>query len=310
MGRVLTLLYHRVNTLKCDRNLLAVSSENFYEQILFIKNSFPVVRFDQGWDDLDEDAVCITFDDGYFDNLTNGLPILKELQIPATIFAVTGTIETGERYWWDELERNLLDGNREYAACFSLKDDMFSCQWPTKTVQEREELYDTLHWLMKDKIDAVKRGDWLKQIREWSGVEKANVGLFKHMEQSWLSPLLTIGAHTVNHFSLKGLSKDDQYYEISASKKALEDLLHQEVTVFSYPFGTLGDYNETTIEICRELGFEKAAANFPGIWARGYDCYQIPRNIVRNWSLDSFKNHIGEFWKMGECNGLHWKTGI
>lgn len=310
MGRVLTLLYHRVNVLEYDRNLLAVTPENFYEQILFLKNNFPVVRFDQDWDVLDEDAVCITFDDGYLDNFTKGLPILQELNVPATIFAVTGTMETGERFWWDELERNLLDENRKYLSCFELKDDMFSCQWPTETISEREELYATLHWLMRDKIDAEKRKEWLKQLQEWSKAEGTNRDHVKRIERDCLPPLLTIGAHTVNHFSLRNLSKEDQYYEISASKKALEALLHQEITVFSYPFGTLADYDETAIDICRKLGFYKAAANYPGIWSRGCDCYQIPRNIVRNWKLDLFKDQIGEFWKMGECNGLYRKAGI
>ena len=86
MCKVLTLLYHRVNNLKHDKHLLAVTPDNFYKQLMFLKEHYPIVRFEEDWNNLREDAVCITFDDGYMDNFTNALPILQELEIPATVF--------------------------------------------------------------------------------------------------------------------------------------------------------------------------------------------------------------------------------
>jgi len=43
----------------------------------------------------------ITFDDGYLDNLTNALPVLGPMNVPATVFAITGDV--GKRgCTWDE----------------------------------------------------------------------------------------------------------------------------------------------------------------------------------------------------------------
>lgn len=302
MSRVLTLLYHRVNDLKYDKHLLAVTPKNFYRQMSYLKENYNIVRFEQDWRELDGDAVCITFDDGYMDNFTKALPILEELEIPATVFITTGHVNSAEEFWWDELERILLDEQRDYKSTFRLEDDFFSCEWPTEARFDREELYDTLHWLMYDKITVAKRKDWMRQLREWShagnvGRKENQAATVETMQRA--SSLLTLGAHTVNHPSLRHLSEQDQGYEIGQSVRDLEYMLKRKISVFSYPFGGMGDFDETAIELCQREKMCKAAANFPGIWTFACDAYQIPRNIVRNWEIDTYIRKIEEFWEMG-----------
>src|SRR5712692_3225333 len=48
-------------------------------------------------------TVCITFDDGYLDNLTTAAPILDRHKLPATLFLATGYVERGEAQWADSL---------------------------------------------------------------------------------------------------------------------------------------------------------------------------------------------------------------
>jgi peptidoglycan/xylan/chitin deacetylase (PgdA/CDA1 family) len=48
-------------------------------------------------------TVCITFDDGYRDNLTVAAPILEKYRLPATLFLATGFVERGEAQWSDTL---------------------------------------------------------------------------------------------------------------------------------------------------------------------------------------------------------------
>src|SRR5262249_53775957 len=50
-------------------------------------------------------AVAITFDDGYADNLYNAKPLLERHEVPASIFVVANGNEWALEFWWDELEK-------------------------------------------------------------------------------------------------------------------------------------------------------------------------------------------------------------
>lgn len=299
MGKVLTLLYHRVRTYEQDVQLLCVTPEHFAEQMDWLKANYKIVRFDEDWNRIEEDAVCITFDDGYRDNFLTAVPILKQRQIPATVFVATGNMNSGRELWWDELERNLLM-DKDYRAAFQLSDEMFGCRWTAETPEQREDLYYTLHWLMRC-VEVGRRDDWIRQLQKWNGYTE-NGREENHCVQladikNTNTSIIQIGAHTVNHPVLSRLAPDEQKREIERSRQCLENALIQPIVTFSYPFGGRDDYNEETIAICKELGFSKVAANIPGIWKTGDDLYQIPRYIVRDWDAKQFKKHIKTFWK-------------
>ena len=52
--------------------------------------------------------MAITFDDGYANNLYQAKPLLEKYQIPATVFVATDYLEKPREFWWDELERIIL----------------------------------------------------------------------------------------------------------------------------------------------------------------------------------------------------------
>lgn len=299
MGRVLTLLYHRVRTYGKDVQLLSVTPEHFAGQMDWLKANYKIVRFDEDWSRIDGDAVCITFDDGYRDNFLMAAPILIQRQIPATVFVATGNMDTEREMWWDELERNLLT-DKEYPRIFRLADELFGCRWNVETPEQREDLYDTLHWLMWH-VGVNRRNDWLKQLQEWNGYTENGREENRCAKSADLKQLDTtkiqIGAHTVNHPVLANMAIEEQRREIERSKRHLESVLSQPIVTFSYPFGGMADYSEETIKVCKELGFSKVAANIPGIWKSGDDLYQTPRCIVRDWDLEQFKKQIKTFWK-------------
>ena len=107
---------------------------------------------------------------------------------------------------------------------------------------------------------------------------------------------VTIGAHTVTHTRLSRLSKEAQREEIVASKRELEAWIGREISTFSYPFGRRSDYTQQSIALCRQAGFSKAAANFPGQAHRWTDPYQIPRHLIRNWQVEEFAEKLRGFW--------------
>lgn len=300
-SKVLTLYYHKVNNLCPDYNLLCVSPIRFRQQMLYIKRNYQIVRFEEDWSLLDQDAVAITFDDGYRDNLENALPILEELQIPATIFISTGTMGQDRELWWDELE-NLLLTEGHFPHEFSLSDPEFACHWNTDTYELRENCYKALHYLMKNYIDAEKRDEWLQHLWDWRSLKrrarKENLTVSaEDCRRLGKSKVISIGAHTVSHPSLARLNREDQEKEIKESRDVLARILQKEVTLFSYPFGNpQRDFNEDTIDICCKVGICKAASTEDALWTPKSNSYKIPRKIVRDWGLAEFEQKIKAYW--------------
>lgn len=297
---VLTLYYHRINILNPDYNLLCVSPIKFRQQMLYLKQHYKVVRFEDDWSHLDQDAVAITFDDGYLDNLEYALPILEELEIPATIFVSTGTMEQDRELWWDELENLLLVGSG-FPQEFCLDDTEFHCHWNTSTYEFRKNCYNALHYLMKNYVDAERKEKWLRQLWRWRGAKreprKENLTLSaQDCKILAESKVISIGAHTVSHPSLARLDRQEQEKEIRTSIEALTQTLHKKITLFSYPFGNpLKDYDEDTIDICHRMGIRKAATTEVGLWNPAIDPYKIPRRVVRDWGLAEFEQKIRDY---------------
>ena len=55
--------------------------------------------------DFKKRFVCITFDDGYRDNLEYAYPILKKYEVPFAIYVATGFTDQVGEMWWLALEQ-------------------------------------------------------------------------------------------------------------------------------------------------------------------------------------------------------------
>lgn len=98
------LAYHRISD---DRDFLAVSPKSFRRQLeLAREQGFTPIRLQEavdlirGSDALDDRFLCVTFDDGYLDNIESALPHLEALDVPATIFIPSDIIAGRSSYHW------------------------------------------------------------------------------------------------------------------------------------------------------------------------------------------------------------------
>ncbi len=127
--RTLMLLYHRINDLPFDPQLLAVTPEHFDQHLQVLQKRYRAQRFS----DLTEasasrkvptNSIVVTFDDGYADNLTNALPLLEKHEIPATVFVTTGIVRERKHFWWDDLARIAL-GEHSVPESLEIELDKF-----------------------------------------------------------------------------------------------------------------------------------------------------------------------------------------
>jgi len=296
---VIVLLYHRVTRLASDPEQLAVTPEHFRAQMRYLKEHHRLVRFEEDWSGFPGPALAVTFDDGYADNAREALPILEEVGVPATFFVSSATVGTTDEFWWDELERRILAGSN-FPGSFALAERGSARSWPTVSAAGRQRLYHDLVALLTG-ADLARRAGILAQLRAWRAGSPepgdANRALsLDELRRLAASPWVGIGAHTVHHLQLSALSDEAQREEIGRSKRELEGWLGREVTTFSYPFGRRCHYSGESVKLCRELGFRKAASNFPGQAHRWSDPYQVPRHLVRNWPVDEFAARLEGFW--------------
>jgi peptidoglycan/xylan/chitin deacetylase (PgdA/CDA1 family) len=78
-------------------------------------------------------------------------------------------------------------------------------------------------------------------------------------------PLVTIGAHTVNHSMLAKLPRDTARSEIDLSRSVIEAALSIKPQHLSYPFGDRSSTGAREFEIAAELGFKTAVTTRPGV---------------------------------------------
>jgi peptidoglycan/xylan/chitin deacetylase (PgdA/CDA1 family) len=316
--RAAILLYHRVADLSSDPWGLAVTPRHFAEQLDALREYGRVVGLRQlaaamvdGT--LPNRSIAITFDDGYADNLHEAKPLLERHEMPATVFVTTGAIGSTCEFWWDELDRALLQPRR-LPDTLSLKISGNRYQWALKEAADYDvNAHDHRHWRAWDGSEPSTRHLLYRSIYQllyplpgeerrmaqdellaWAGVASVP-GRTSHRALSCHElvdlaggELVDVGAHTVTHSLLSAASDSAQRHEILQSKVRLEEILGRPVTGFAYPFGKQGDYTGETVAIVRESGFAWACSNFAGTVSRGVDPFQLPRIYVGDWDGDEF----------------------
>jgi peptidoglycan/xylan/chitin deacetylase (PgdA/CDA1 family) len=298
-----------------DPQLLAVTRERFAKHLEYLGSRFQPVPLAQIHDPgpATVPRVAVTFDDGYADNLIAAEPLLEEHQVPATIFICTGNLGTRREFWWDELERILLEpetlparlettvGDARLVRNLSGEDP----RAPAWNVLDRSDpsprhtLYRELAPLIR-KLPTHARDAVLADLREWAGlgaVGRDSHRCLTHREVAILaaSPWVEIGAHTVSHPVLAGLSSDAQLGEVEASREVLQELTGNPVHSFAYPYGDATDYSATTVGILREAGVRLACTTTPNPVVPATDPLRIPRVLVRDWETGELHRVLTRF---------------
>ena len=105
-GKAIVVVFHSICD-HADQSPIATSPPKFEQFCRFFKNNFNVIsmgelvlKLERGLDVTGD--LVITFDDGYKDNLTNAVPILKKHDLPALFYVVTDYVCTDTQTWWDQ----------------------------------------------------------------------------------------------------------------------------------------------------------------------------------------------------------------
>lgn len=302
MTRRTILMYHRVAKDPQDPYSLCVSPDRFEAQLRTIMESAEFVdlhsitsmaaanpcRTRRG-----RAQVSLTFDDGYADNLLSALPIVEMLGVPMTVYVTTGTLGSNAGYWWDRLAL-LLNGRDEIDLDIEVGGNRLRILLSGEAASANAlvALHTRLRQFAITEIEAA-----LATIAEQFATpmpEPVSARVMSRDEVCTLakSPLVTIGAHTVDHVLLGGRSFNEQIETIRRSKEELEMLIGYPVRHFAYPFGDGEAFDPVSVEAVRHSGFDTACTTLGGRVTRLNDRLRLPRRMVRNWRADEMQDRL------------------
>lgn len=306
--RAVILMYHQVSERPSDPWDLAVTPAFFGEQLDAIKEKFTVISMDDLAQSvrqrkLQHGTVAITFDDGFLDNFLEARPALQRRNLPATFYCTTHATETGETFWWEELESlilrspelpDLLDltiGRRSFSFRLTkhrvltdeLRNQIRLWRADTPPSNERTQLFFEL-WKRVQPLSYNYQKITLHDIRRWAGKKNDRPREVMHADELVTlsaDDLFSIGAHTVHHAMLGEQDTAVQSYEVQSSKRTLEAWLRKQVNAFSYPYG---NYNEVTPLLVKDAGFDHGVSTEAKSVTPDADIFRLPRIQVRNVS--------------------------
>lgn len=218
-------------------------------------------------------AACITFDDGYKDNLTIAAPILKRHGLAATFFIATGFLDGG-RMWNDDIIeaiRALPEGTADWSEFELGRHDLDSIDRRRATIAA---VLGKLKYAPHDRRAATAR-----EIARRAGLDDRSDLMMTSDEVRRLRAAgMEIGGHTWSHPILNSLGDEDARAEIVRGKGELEVLLGERVNVFAYPNGNPErDFSARHVDMIREAGFSAAVTTERGVGKPGHDPLLLPR---------------------------------
>jgi len=317
-AKAVILMYHRVVDVERDPWGLCVSPKNFAEHLAVLcRRAHPISLKEltrcHGRGRVPRRGIVVTFDDGYADNLYQAKPLLERYQVPATVFITTGQLGSGRGFWWDELERILLEPRR-LPSTLRLEINDTAFEWELGAASEyraedvdrerglrpweaepgsRLAFYYSVWRRLRSLTDDMRR-PLLDRLAAWAYVEHEASPPSRAMDIDELHRItdggwVDIGAHTVTHPYLSAHPIGFQKAEIEMSKAQLEQILGRPVDSFAYPYG---NYGPESVPLVSATGFHCACSVVQdSVWYRT-DRFRFPRFSVEDWSGEEFEKRL------------------
>ncbi len=296
IGRPLILCFHTVGCLEDRRGYVSDyrshSLVEFELQLDWLSSFCEFVSLDEIVGQTESrvssarQQIALTFDDGYQDNAHIVLQLLERYNAPVAFFIATGYMSDKRLPWWDFMDWTIEQGYHcDLVAGDVVRKDLSAAEAETQRQFFRavcrdgvQESRDRLVQLLMEKCGCVEVNDFMT---------------FEELNESVSNPLVTIGAHTHNHFNSALLAPDEFASQLSNNLKTLRERTQSKIDYFAYPYGgeaqIVGDHSS----ILQKAGISAAFTTIPECVDERYDKYCQPRLIVSPRSnLTEFKAQI------------------
>ena len=238
----------------------------------------------QGHKPMQPYSMVLTFDDGYRNNLTHALPILRRFNAPATFFVPTGFLDNPKPFWCDRLDYALqqaqVDGREVSIGSFVMRLDGTS----------REALQESYKRFRRTaKEQQIPDYEFLREVKQFAVQLEAESGRALadiQADDDWSAIMtweqiktigdeaVTIGSHTVDHIRLGLVDAEIARDQLERSKRDIEEHISKPCLSICYPNGSLTD---ETVSLARECGYICGLTTKEGLNCVGDDVMKLQR---------------------------------
>jgi len=210
---------------------------------------------------------CLTFDDGYRDNLEVAYPIFKRHNLPFAVYICTDFADGRGDLWWLALEKAI-----RRADSVGMRIDGSERRWRATNAAEKDAAFHAIYWWLR----SIKEDDaraLVAELCQAAGFDASR--LCTELVMTWdeirrlaADPLVTIGAHTRRHFALAKLTLPEARDEIVHSLQRIERELGKPCRHLSYPYGDERSAGEREFQLASELAIRTAVTTRKGLIQR------------------------------------------
>lgn len=233
---------------------------------------------------LEPYSLAVTFDDGYRNNFTHALPILKRYRVPATFFVAAGFVDNPRPFWFDRIDYALqqvtMDGREISVASFRMNvkagnraELCRSYQEFRRTVKDiaiPDSVFarDMEQLAVQLEAEAGRALGDFQQNDDWSAIIT-----WKQLKEASTNGI-TVGSHTVDHVRLGLVDADVALEQLVRSKQLIEERSGKPCHGVCFPSGS---FKEETIHLAREAGYKFGVTTIPGRNRPGDDVMALRR---------------------------------
>lgn len=266
--------YHRIGSPAEDRfydPVYSATSDGLRAQLQYLRSRFrllnvqDVIALAENSFLLQEPTALVTFDDGYRDNATLAVPILAELRVPAVFFLPTSFLEQPRLTWWDRVAY-VLKQTAQKTLVLERPEPMAV---DLEQLPRSEAVWKVIEAYIRSPDPAEL--EVMRHLEERAEVSVASDELARDLFMTWddvrsaAMAGVDIGSHSHGHPFLARLDESAQRFELTESKRILEEQTGREVVALAYPYGDPGMFTEQTEQLALEAGYRVAFAANRGI---------------------------------------------
>jgi len=285
--RLNILMYHRVMPEPDPLRPWEIDQQQFRQHMQWISGVFNIIPLSEAVAQLKSGSLkrrslAITFDDGYLDNATHALPILKEFGFHATFFCTSAWLEGGQM-WNDKA----IESIRLWPKSTLSIDELALHDLPVASFPDKNKAITTI--LPKLKYLPVAQRQVVADRLASQVSELPQLMMQPEQLQQLHTEGMAIGGHTHSHPIIAKLDISALQTELTTNKNILEGVIGEPINLFAYPNGkTNTDYRREQIEHLKNAGYTMAVTTESATASPKSALFELPRFTPWDKSKDRF----------------------